>query len=175
MAHSWCLISNCEEHQGLILLSTYYLNLYWSLFPFPIVLIPRYFLSCCWSYTSLSVQFSSVQLCPTICDPMNHSTPGLPVHHQLLEFTQTHVLWVGDAIQPSHPLLSPSSLAFNLSQHQGLLDLRTGHGTTDWFQIGKGVRQGCILSPCLFNFYAEYIVQNAWVKHKFKSRLLREI
>ena len=51
----------------------------------------------------------------------------------------------------------------------------TGHGTTDWFQIGKGVRQGCILSPCLFNFYAEYIVQNAWVKHKFKSRLLREI
>ena len=51
---------------------------------------------------------------------MNHSTPGLPVHHQLPEFTQTHVHWVGDAIQPSHPLSSPSPPAFNLSQHQGL-------------------------------------------------------
>ena len=56
-------------------------------------------------------QFSSVtQSCPTLCDPMNHSTPGLPVHHQLLKFTQTHVHWVGDAIQPSHPLLSPSPI-----------------------------------------------------------------
>ena len=56
-----------------------------------------------------SVQFSSVaQLCPTLCDPMNRSTPGLPVHHQLLEFTQTYVHQVGDAIQPSHPLSSPS-------------------------------------------------------------------
>ena len=54
-------------------------------------------------------QFSSAaQLCPTLCDPMNHSTPGLPVHYQLPEFTQTHVHWVSDAIQPSHPLLSPS-------------------------------------------------------------------
>ena len=51
---------------------------------------------------------------------MNHSTPGLPVHHQLPEFAQTHVQWVGDAIQPSHPLSSPSSPALNLSQHQGL-------------------------------------------------------
>ena len=68
-----------------------------------------------------SVQFSSVaQLCSTLCDPMNHSTPGLPVHHQLLEFTQTHVHQVGDAIQPSHPLSSPSPPAPNPSQHQGL-------------------------------------------------------
>ena len=58
--------------------------------------------------------------CPTLCDPMNHSTPGLPVHHQLLEFTQTHIHQVGDAIQPSHPLSSPSPPTFNLSQHQGL-------------------------------------------------------
>ena len=66
------------------------------------------------------VQFSSVtQSCLTLCDPVNCSTPGLPVHHQLLELTQTHVDWVGDAIQPAHPLSSPS-LAFNLSQHQGL-------------------------------------------------------
>ena len=69
----------------------------------------------------LSVQFSSVtQSCLTLCDPMNHSTPGLPVHHQLLEFTQTHVHRVGDAIQPSHPLSSPSPPAPNPSQHQGL-------------------------------------------------------
>ena len=60
------------------------------------------------------------QSCLTLCDPMDCSTPGLPVHHQLPEFTQTHVHWVGDAIQPSHPLSSPSSPAFNLSQHQGL-------------------------------------------------------
>ena len=54
--------------------------------------------------------------------------------------------------------------------------VRTGHETTDWFQIGKGVRQGCILSPCLFNLYAEYIIQNAgWMKHKLESRLLGEI
>ena len=68
-------------------------------------------------------QFSSVaQSCLTLCDPMNHSTPGLPVHHQLPEFTQTHVHWVGEAIQPSHPLSSPSPSALNLSQHQGLLN-----------------------------------------------------
>ena len=66
-------------------------------------------------------QFRSIaQLCPTPCDPMNRSTPGLPVHHQLLELTQTHVHGGGDAIQPSHPLSSPSPPAFNLSQHQGL-------------------------------------------------------
>ena len=67
------------------------------------------------------VQFSSVaQSCLTLCDPMNCSTAGLPVHHQLLESTQTHVHCVGDAIHPSHPLSSPSPPALNLSQHQGL-------------------------------------------------------
>ena len=66
-------------------------------------------------------QFSSVaQSCPTLCDPVDCSTPGFPVHNQLLELTQTHVHGVSDAIQPSHPLSSPSPLAFNLSQHQGL-------------------------------------------------------
>ena len=73
-----------------------------------------------------SVQFSSVaQSCPTLCDPMNSSKPGLPVHHQLPEFTQTHVYRVGDAIQPSHPLLSPSPPASNPSQHQSLSNLST--------------------------------------------------
>ena len=73
-----------------------------------------------------SVQFSSVQFgsvaqsCLTLCNSMNHSMPGLLVHHQLPESTQTHVHWVGDAIQPSHPLSSPSPLALNLSQPQGL-------------------------------------------------------
>ena len=68
-----------------------------------------------------SVQFSSdAQSCPTLCDPMNCSMPGLPVRHQLLEFTQTHVHRVGDAIQPSHPGLSPSPPAPNPSQHQSL-------------------------------------------------------
>ena len=67
------------------------------------------------------IQFSSVaQSCPTLCNPMNHSTLGLSVHHQLPEFTQTHVHRVSDAIQPSHPLSSPSPPAPNPSQHQGL-------------------------------------------------------
>ena len=70
---------------------------------------------------SQGVQFILVtQLCPTICDPMDFSMPGFPVHHQLTELAQTHVHRVSDAIQPSHPLSSPSPPAFNLSQHQGL-------------------------------------------------------
>ena len=70
----------------------------------------------------VSDQIRSVaQSCPTLCDPMNCSRPGLPVHHQLLEFTQTHVHRVSDAIQPSHPLSSPSPPAPNPSQHQSLL------------------------------------------------------
>ena len=69
--------------------------------------------------TNASVQFSSVaQSCPTLCYPLDCSTPGLPTHHQLLELAQTYVHLVSDAIQPSHPLSSPPSPAFNLSQHQ---------------------------------------------------------
>ena len=77
-----------------------------------------------WSFSyiiSPSNEFSPVtQSHLTLCDPMNQSTSGLPVHHQLLELAQNHVHWVSDAIQPSHPLSSPSPPAFNLSQHQGL-------------------------------------------------------
>ena len=73
-----------------------------------------------WNWEN-SYQFSSVaELCLTPCDPLDCSTPGFPVHHQLPEPAQTHVNWVGNVIQPSHPLLSPSLPAFNLSQHQGL-------------------------------------------------------
>ena len=73
------------------------------------------------SFMALITQFSSVESvsCVPLCDPMDCSTPGFPIHHQLLELAQTHVHWVGDAIQPSPSLLSPSP-AFNLSQHQGL-------------------------------------------------------
>ena len=88
-----------------------------------------------YKYSLQSVQFSSVpQLCLTLCDPMDHSTPGLPVYHQLLEFTQTHVHWVGDAIQSSHPLSSPSPPAPNPSQHQGLFQwVSSSH------QVAKGL------------------------------------
>ena len=100
----------------------------------------------------LSVQFSSVTpSCPTFCNPMDRRTPGLPVHHQLLELTQTHVHWVSDAIQPSHPLSSPSPPTFTLSQHQGLFKWVKPGGqsigvsastsvlpmnTQDWFPLG---------------------------------------
>ena len=79
------------------------------------------------------LQYSSVQSLNHVwlCDPMDCSTSGFPVQHQLLEFTQTHVHWVGDGIKPSHPLLSPSPPTFNLSQHQGLFQWVSLH------QVGK--------------------------------------
>ena len=109
-----------------------------------------------------SVQFSSVtQSCLTLCDPMNRSTPGLPVHHQLPESTQTHVHWVGDAIQPSHPLSSPSLPAFNLSQHQGLfqwvssshqvakvLEFQLQHQSFQWTPRTDLLQDGLVGSPC---------------------------
>ena len=83
------------------------------------IYIITYVCVCIYLYLSQSVS-SVTQSCLTLCDPMDCSTTGLPVHHQLPELAQTHVHWVGDAIQPSHPLSSPSLPAFNLSQHQGL-------------------------------------------------------
>ena len=89
-------------------------------------LVAQYhFLSQCYvfslfSYVPCSAISSVAQSCPTLCDPMDCSVPGLPVHHQLPEFTQTHMLWVSEAIQPSHPLSSPSPSALNFSQQQGL-------------------------------------------------------
>ena len=80
-----------------------------------------YFLSFFLFYASYSYT-SVAQLCLTLCNPMDHSTPGLPVHHQLPEFTQTHVHWVSGAISASHPLSSPSPPDLNLSQHQGLFN-----------------------------------------------------
>ena len=111
---------------------------------------------------SSSVQFSSVaQLCPTLCDPMNRSTPGLPVHHQLPEPTQTHVHWVDDIIQPSHLLSSPSPPALNLSQHQGLfqwvssshqvakvLEFQLQHQSFQWTLRIYLLYDGLVGSPC---------------------------
>ena len=77
--------------------------------------------SCLQVWFVWSIKFSSVvQSCPTLCNSIDCSSPGFPVHHQFPELAQTHVPWVSDAIQPSHPLSSPSPPAFNRSQHQGL-------------------------------------------------------
>ena len=90
-----------------------------------------------------SVQFRWVaQLCPTTCNPMNSSAPGLPIHHQLPESTQTYIHWVCDAIQPSHPLSSPSPPALNLSQHQGLFQ-----GVSSLHQVAKVLEFQLHISP----------------------------
>ena len=107
-------------------------------------------------------QFSSVaQSCLTLCDPTDCGTPGFPVHHQLLELTQTYVHWVGDAIQPSHSLLSPSPPAFNHSQHQGLFKLvhssyqvarvlkfQLQHQSFQWIFRADFLQDGLVGSPC---------------------------
>ena len=109
-----------------------------------------------------SLQFSSVaQSCPTLCNPINCSMPGLPVHHQLPEFTQTRAHWSGDAIQPSYPLSSPSPRALNLSQHQGLfqwvsslhqvakgLQFQLQHQSFQWTPRTNLLYDGLVGSPC---------------------------
>ena len=85
------------------------------------VMPSNHLIFCCCHKNCRKFSFSSVtQSCPTLCDPMNHSTPGLPVHHLLPEFAQTYVHWVGDTTQPFHPLSPPSAPVLNLFQHQGL-------------------------------------------------------
>ena len=167
-----------------------------------------------------SVQFSR-SLCPTLCDPMNPSMPGLPVHHHLPEFTQTHLHRIRDAIQPSHPRSSPSPPAPNPSQHQSLfqwvnsshevakvLELhnklrkilkemgipdhltcllrnlyagqeatgRTGHGTTDWFQMAKEYVKAVYCHPAYLTYLQKISCKMlGWMKHKLESRLPGEI
>ena len=110
---------------------------------------------------SSHVQFNSVtQSWPTLCDPMDHSTPDLPLHHQLPEYTQTHVHWVGDTIQPSHPLSSPSPPVFNLSPKHGLfkwvsslyqvakvLEFQLQHQSLQWTPRTDLLQDGLIGSP----------------------------
>ena len=105
-------------------------------------------------------QFSSVtQSCPILCHPMNSSTPGLPVRHQLLEFTQTHVHRVGDSIQPSHPLLSPSSPAPNPSQHQGLFQwVNSSHEVAKVLEFQLQHHPSNVgISFSLFSFWEPYM------------------
>ena len=113
-------------------------------------------------WISMSVQFSTLaQSCLTLCSPMDCSMPVLPVHHKLPKFTQTHVHWVGDAIQPSHPLSSPSYPTFNLSQHQGLfkwvsslhqvakvVEFQPQHQSFQWIFRTDFLQDGLAGSPC---------------------------
>ena len=111
------------------------------------------------------VQFSSVtQSCLTLCNPMDCSTPGFLVHHQLLELAQTHVHWVSDAIQPSHPLLSPSPPAFNLSQHQGLFQWVCSYGS-----ILVKLKHICI--SLLFPTYWEESVDDVFLQVQRTDRM----
>ena len=120
-----------------------------------------------WHIGRLNSDFSAVaQSCPTLCDPMNCSTPGFPVHHQFLELAQTHVHQVSDAIQPSHPLSSTSPPAFNLCQHQGwcwqelmrradsshqvakVLEFQLQHQSFQWIFRTDLLQNGLVGSPC---------------------------
>ena len=102
------------------------------------------------------VQFSSVtQSCPTVCDPMDCSTPGFPVHHQLPELVQTHVHWVGDAIQSSYPLSSPSPPAFNLSQQSGSFKIIQ-------FFVSGGKRIGVSASASVLPMNIQYWFPLGW-------------
>ena len=107
----------------------------------------------------VSVQFISVaQSCPTLCDPMDCSTPGLPVHHQLPELTQIHVHWVGDAIQPSYPLMPPSPLALNLSQHRDLFKwVSSLHQTAKYWSFSFSISPSNE-NPGLISFRMEWFI-----------------
>ena len=112
--------------------------------------------------TTMTFQFSSVaQSCPTLCNPMDCSKPGFPVHHHLLELAQTRVHCISDAIQLSHPLSSPFPLTFNLSQHQGLfkwvsslhqvakvLEFKLQHQSFQWIFRTDFLWDGLVGSPC---------------------------
>ena len=122
----------------------------------------KYYFPCCGLHFCIHNQIRSVaQSCPTLCHPMNYSTPGLPVHHQFPEFTQTHVHRVSDAIQPSHPLSSPSPPAPNPSQHQDLfqwvnsshevakvLEFQPQHQSFQWTPRTDFLQNRLVGSPC---------------------------
>ena len=123
-AHYWStvlpIISNLTHHRVVGLVSHSSLSVPHIVFGTQFVILHDFWMDVDY-LTIIFIQFSSVaQLCRTLGDPMDCSTPGFPVHHQLPEPDQTHVHWVGDDIQPSHPLSSPSPPAFSLSQHQSL-------------------------------------------------------
>ena len=127
------------------------------------------------------IQFSSVaQSCLTLCDPRNCSTPGFPVHHQLPEFTQTHAHRVGDVIQPSHPLSSPSPPTPNPSQHQGLsqwvnslhevakvLEFQLQRQSFQWTPRTDLLQDGLVGPPCSPRDSQEYSPNTTVQKHQF--------
>ena len=128
------------------------------------------------------VGVSSVQSLSRVwfCDPMNCSTPGFPVYHQLPESTQTHVHWVGDAIQPSHPLSSPSPPSLNLSQHQGLckwvssshqvakvLEFQLQHQSFQWIFRTDFLSDGLVWSPCSPRDSSRVFSNTTVQKHQF--------
>ena len=131
-------------------------------------------------------QFSSVsQECPTLRDPMNRSTPGLPVHHQLPEFTQTHIHRVSDAIQPSHPLSSPSPAAPNPFQHQSLfqwvnslhevakvLEFQLQHHSFQRNPRADLLQNGLVGSPCSPKGLSRVFSNTTVQKHQFFSTQL---
>ena len=137
-------------------------------------------------WMQIQIQFSSVQSLSHIwlCNPMNRSTPGLPVHHQLPESTQTHVHQVDDTIQPSHPLLSPSPPALSLSQNQGLfqwvnsshqvakvLEFQLQHQSFQWTPRTDLLQYGLVGSPC--SLRDSQVFSNTTVqKHQFFSTQL---
>ena len=166
-----CSINTLEirKHSS-ILIYNFYIDYYLhqTLYAFEIF-IHSALITTSWG-TCCSVQFSSVaQSCPTFCDPMNWSMPGLPVHHQLLEFTQIHVHWVSDAIQPSHPLLSPSPPAPVLHH---------GHWTTEYgndlqntvfrFKPQESDSRGCVLNY----YYAASLKRWSIMIHPFNSGII---
>ena len=148
-------------------------------FSFPIsfvFLIGPYFLPLSTRiFTKLPQFYSSVQSLSHVqlCNPMNHSMQGLPIHHQLPEFTHTHVHWIGDAIQPSHPLSSPSPPALSLSQHQGLFQwVSSSHqmAIVLEFQLQHQFFQWIFMIDFLYDFlwrqhflWRQQLVQNRWV------------
>ena len=116
------------------------------------------FISCIFTIYIDSVQFSSVaQPCLTLYNPMNHSTPGLPVHHQFLEFNQTHIHWVSDAIQPFHLLLSHSPPASNHSKHQGIFQwVNSSHEVAKILEF-QSQHQSCKEHPGLISFRMDWL------------------
>ena len=145
---------------------------------------PRLCLSSSQFCLRLRTDSSVAQSCPTLCNPMDCCMPGLPVDHQLPEFIQTHIRWVDDAIQLSHPLSSPSPPAFNLSQHQGLfkwvssshqmakvLEFRLQHQSfqciQDWFPL-----DGLVGSPCCLRDSQRVFSNTTIQKHQFFSAQL---
>ena len=140
---------------------------------------PLYYL---WKTRSQSLQFSSVtQSCPTLCHPMNRSMPGLPVHHHLPEFTQIHIHRVGDAIQPSHTLSSPSPPAPNPSQHQSLFQwVNSSHEVTKVLEL-QLQHQSFQRTPGLISFRMDWLdllavqgtLKSLLQRHSSKASVLR--